>query len=275
MDKIIIEDLEIFANHGYFKEEKVLGQKFLISIQVFLDLKKAIDKDDLGQTVHYGLLCEEVEEEFKGKTFDLIEKAAENLARFILNKHREVKKVIVKLKKPWAPIGKPLKYAAVEIERERCTAYIALGSNMGEKEENLKMAIDIINKSTHTSVTKVSNFLITKPVGYVDQDDFLNAAAEVDTILSMDELVIFLLEVEKDLKRERIIKWGPRTLDLDLLLYEDKVNHSEIAIVPHPRMHERMFVLEPLNEIAPFAFHPLLNKRIFEIKQDLDSRSIG
>lgn len=275
MDKIIIKDLEVFANHGYFKEEKVLGQKFLISINVFLDLKKAIDKDDLGQTVHYGILCEEVEKEFKNKTFDLIEKAAENLAEFILNTHKEVKKVIVNLKKPWAPIGKSLKYAAVQIERERCTAYIALGSNMGDKEENLKKAIDTINKSIHTSVVKVSNFLVTKPVGYVEQDDFLNAAAEIDTILSMDELVIFLLEVEKELKRERLIKWGPRTLDLDLLLYEDKVNHSDIAIVPHPRMHERMFVLEPLSEIAPFAFHPLLNKRIFEIKEELSSRSIG
>ncbi|AWZ48125.1 2-amino-4-hydroxy-6-hydroxymethyldihydropteridine pyrophosphokinase [Clostridiaceae bacterium 14S0207] len=272
MDKIIIKDLEVFANHGYFKEEKALGQKFLISIEVFLNFTKAAKEDDLNKTVHYGILCEEIEKEFKKETFDLIEKATEHLATFVLKTHKEVKKVKVKVKKPWAPIGKSLKYAAVEIERERVTAYIALGSNMGDKEQNIRMAIENTDKSEYIDVKKVSNFYSTKPMGYLDQDDFVNAVMEVETLYSMEELVMFLLCVEKELKRERIIKWGPRTIDLDLILYEDKINTSEIAIVPHPRMHERLFVIEPLCEIAPFVLHPLLNKRIWEIKEDLENK---
>ncbi|WP_142414754.1 2-amino-4-hydroxy-6-hydroxymethyldihydropteridine diphosphokinase [Hathewaya massiliensis] len=272
MDKITIKDLEVFANHGYFKEEKVLGQKFLISLEVGLDFQKAAKEDDLKETVHYGILCEDVEREFKRETFDLIEKAAQYTVDFILNKYPEIMKIKLEVKKPWAPIGKPLKYAAVSIKRRRSKAYIAMGSNMGDKEENLKRAIKLIGESNHTRIKKTSKFYSTKPVGYIEQDDFLNGALEVETTLSIIELIEFLLSVEKELKRERIIKWGPRTLDLDLLLYGDKISSIEEAVVPHPRMHERMFVIEPLCEIAPYALHPLLNKRVWEIKEELTKK---
>lgn len=269
MDKIIIEDLEVFANHGYFKEEKVLGQKFLISLEVSLDFKKAAKEDELRETVHYGILCEDIEREFKRNSFDLIEKAAQYIIDFILGKYPEIKKVKLKVKKPWAPIGKSLKYVAVEMEKRRAKAYIAMGSNMGDREENLKKAINLIEASEHSKIKKVSKFYSTKPVGYLEQDDFLNGALEIETTLSIKDLIEFLLSVEKELKRERIIKWGPRTLDLDLLLYEDEISSIEEAVVPHARMHERMFVIEPLCEIAPYALHPLLNKRIWEIKENL------
>lgn len=270
MDKIIVKDLEVFAHHGYFQEEKVLGQKFVISLEVGLDFNKATKNDDLNETIHYGILCEDVEREFKKEKFDLIEKAAEHITQYLLNKYAEIKIIKVKVKKPWAPIGKPLKYAAVEIERKRAKAYVAMGSNMGNKEENIRTAIDIIKKSNHTKVLKVSSFYSTEPVGYVEQDTFLNGAIEVETTLQPVEFIEYLLSVEKELKRERIIKWGPRTLDLDLILYEDIVLSKEEAVVPHPRMHMRLFVIEPLYEIAPYALHPLLNKRIFEIKEELE-----
>lgn len=270
VDKIIVRDLEIFGNHGVFQEEKVLGQKFILSLEMELDLREAAETGDLSKSVHYGEVCHKAEEVFKSKSCDLIETAAENVAQFILNEYPVVQGVKVLLKKPWAPIQRPVDYAAVEIYRKWHKAYIALGSNLGDKEKNLSDAIKMISSSSHTKVVKKSTFITTEPWGYADQDQFLNGAIEVKTLLSPKALVRYLLHVEQLLKRERIIKWGPRTLDLDVLLYDDIVSADEEIVLPHPRMHERMFVMEPLAEIAPYEVHPLLKKRMIDLKQELD-----
>ena len=269
MDKIYIKDLEVYAHHGVFQEEKNLGQRFLISLELFLSLREAGITDDLTKTVHYGELCQLVEEEFKKESYDLIEKATEKLAEFILLKYDLVQRVKVKIKKPWAPIGKPLKYAAVEVDRSWHTSYIGIGGNMGDKEKNVKGALELINNSYHTKITKTSKFYETRPVGYLEQEDFLNCAIEVKTLLNPLELVRFLLSIEKEFKRERVIRWGPRTLDLDVLLYDNIISSLEEIILPHPRMQERMFVLEPLCDIAPYVIHPILNKPIIQIKASL------
>ncbi|OFI05860.1 bifunctional folate synthesis protein [Clostridium acetireducens DSM 10703] len=270
MDKIYIEDLEVYGYHGVNKEEKSMGQKFLISVEIFTNLRKAALEDNIESTINYAELCYEIEEEFKKEKYDLIEKAAEKLANYILLKYSSVERIKLNIKKPWAPIGKPIKYAAVEVDRKIHKAYIGIGSNMGDKKKNLNEAIEILNDNEFIKVTKISKFYTTKPVGYLEQDDFLNGALEIETLMEPEELVDFLLNVEKKLKRERIIKWGPRTIDLDVLLYDDMVSSNEKIILPHPRMHERMFVLEPLNDIAPYLIHPLLNKRIFQLKNILE-----
>lgn len=272
MDKIYIKDLQVHGFHGVNQQEKDMGQRFLISLQLFLDLKEAGESDDLTKTVNYAQLCFDIEEEFKKKKYDLIEKAAEELSQFILLKYELVNRVKLQIKKPWAPIGKPLDYAAVEIDREWHTAYIAMGSNMGDKKENLKAAIDLINNSLLTKVTKISNFYETEPVGYLEQDNFINAAIEVKTLLSPKKLMVFLLEKEKDLKRERIIKWGPRTIDLDVLLYDALITSQEDIIIPHPRMEERLFVLKPLADIAPYVIHPILNSRIIDLMNKISEK---
>ncbi len=269
MDKIYIKDLEVFAHHGVFQEEKTLGQRFLISLELSLSLREAGTTDDLTKTVHYGELCQLVEEEFKKESYDLIEKATEKVAEFILLKYDLVQRVKVKIKKPWAPIGKPLKYAAVEVDRKWHIAYIGVGGNIGDKEKNVKEALEIINNSYHTQITKTSKFYKTTPVGYIEQEDFLNCAIEIKTLLNPLELVRYLLSIEKELKRERVIRWGPRTIDLDVLLYDDIISSIEEIILPHPRMQERMFVIEPLCDIAPYVMHPILNKLIIQIKESL------
>lgn len=268
MDKIHVKDLEVYAFHGVNKEEKNMGQRFLISLELSLDLRAAGLSDDLSKTINYAELCHNVEKEFTKNKFDLIEKAAEALASYILINYNLVHAVKILLKKPWAPIGKPIDYAAVEIERSWHRAYIALGTNMGDKEHNIKEALEKLN-SNECRVIKVSNILCTKPVGYTNQDDFLNCAAELKTLLTPEELIEFLMGIEKDLKRERIIKWGPRTIDLDVLLYDDIITSREEIIVPHPRMHERLFVLKPLGELAPYVMHPILNKRIKDIEEEV------
>lgn len=265
MDKMYIKDLEIYAFHGVNIEEKNMGQRFIISIDLWLNLREAGQSDDLNKTINYAELCDNIEKEFKKEKYDLIEKCVEELAQYILLNYSLVEKVKILLKKPWAPIGKPLDYAAVEIERMWHRAYIGLGSNIGDKEENLRAALQLLTNET-TKVEKVSSFYGTKPVGYEDQDDFVNCAAEIKTLLTPKELMTFLMDIEKELKRERVIRWGPRTIDLDVLLYDDIITSSEDIIIPHPRMHERLFVLKPLSDIAPYALHPILNKRITELE---------
>ena len=270
MDKMYIKDLQTYAYHGVNIEEKNMGQRFLLSFELSLDLREAGQGDDITKTVNYAELCSSIEREFTKSKYDLIEKCAEELAEYILLDYPQVERVKVLIKKPWAPIGKVLDYAGVEVERFWHIAYIGMGSNVGNKEENFNSAIKLINSRT-TTVERVSDFYITKPVGYTEQEDFLNCALEIKTLLTPKELIVFLLGIEKDLKRERVMRWGPRTIDLDVLLYDDNITSFEEIVIPHPRMHERLFVLKPLSDIAPYLMHPVLNKRIIELYTQIAS----
>ncbi|WP_297422509.1 2-amino-4-hydroxy-6-hydroxymethyldihydropteridine diphosphokinase [Clostridium sp.] len=270
MDKMYIKDLELFGFHGVFEEEKKLGQKFILSFELELDLKLAGKTGDLTKSVHYGELCEKVEEEFNRQNYDLIETVTLNLADFILNEYKIISGVKVFLKKPWAPIKKHLDTVEIMIERRRHKAYIGLGSNMGDKERYLEAAINKISKEKNIDLKKQSSFIITKPWGYLEQEDFVNAVIEIETTLEAEELMELLLKIEEELNRERTIKWGPRTIDLDIIMYDSVVSSDEKVVLPHPRMHEREFVLKPLNEIAPYLMHPVLNKRIFTLLEELN-----
>ena len=131
-------------------------------------------------------------------------------------------------------------------------AYVGLGANLGERERSLRAAVAALDATEGVRVVAVSSFRETDPVGYVDQPRFLNGAAAVDTTLSPRELLDALLAVERSLGRTRGgPRFGPRTVDLDLLLYgEESVDEPDLT-VPHPRLHERAFVLEPLAELDP------------------------
>ena len=269
-DKIYIKDLEIIAYHGVLKEEKELGQRFFISLEIQTDFREAGKNDDLTKTISYAEVCDDIEKIFLTAKYNLIEKCAEEIAEFLLEKYSRISELKVKIKKPWAPIRKAIDHVAVEIVRKRHKAYISLGSNIGDKEKNLNTALEEIKKISGTKIKKVSRFLITKPFGYTEQDDFLNAAAELETLLMPEELLKELLAVEEKLGRIREIKWGPRLIDLDILIFDDEVIDEENLTIPHPWMSERMFVLEPLAEIAPNVVHPLSRKRIRELKNDLE-----
>ena len=272
MDKIYIKDLEIFSFHGVMPEEKVLGQKFILSFELDIDLRIAGKTDDLTKTVHYGELAQKVEEEFTKTSYDLIEKAAEGICEFILLNYPLVKKVKLLLKKPWAPTKKHVEYVAVEIERKWSKVYIAAGANLGEKELTLKEAIEKIDKRKDCVVTKVSNFYTTDPVGYENQDKFVNCVFEINTLQTPSELMDTLLEIEKEFKRERIIRWGPRTLDLDIIFYDDLIIGENDLVIPHKDMENRQFVLEPLMQIAPNFVHPLLRMSVEKLYKNLENK---
>ncbi|MHC1683641.1 MAG: 2-amino-4-hydroxy-6-hydroxymethyldihydropteridine diphosphokinase [Clostridiaceae bacterium] len=269
MDKIYIKDLEVYGYHGVNIEEKNMGQRFLISLELDIELRKAGISDNLNDTVNYAEICYKVEDTFLLHKYDLIEKAAEEVAKTVLINFDKINKVKVLLKKPWAPIGKPLGYAAIEIERRWHTVFISAGSNMGDKKRNIEDAIDILNNREDCKAVKMSQFYETQPVGYLDQDTFVNCAFEIKTLLPADELMVVLLDVEKELKRERVIRYGPRTLDLDIIFYDDIITSDREVIIPHPRAHERQFVMKPLSDIAPYYLHPLLNKRVIDLSEEL------
>lgn len=269
MDKIYIKNFEIFAKHGVFIEEKTLGQKFVLDIELALDLEEAGKTGDLTKSVHYGELALAVEKVFTEKSYDLIETAAEKTAEFILFNYPLVKDVKIKLKKPWAPIGKHLDYAAVEINRGWHEVYLSIGTNLGDKEVNLNTAIEKINNINGVNIEKVSSFIKTEPWGNTNQDEFLNAAIKLKTILSPKRLLKELLNIENEMHRVREVKWGPRIIDLDIVLYDDLVLEEDFITIPHPRMEDREFVLEPLCELAPNKVHPLLKKRIFRLLEEI------
>ena len=151
--------------------------------------------------------------------------------------------------------------------------WIALGSNMGEGRKNLDLAIKMMNERG-VLVEKVSTYIETEPYGYIEQDNFVNAVCIAETKLSPRELLEVLLKIELDMGRVRIIKWGPRTIDLDILFYEDLIIDEEDLKVPHIEIQKRSFVLEPVNEISPDKIHPVFKKTVHQLLLDLNSCDI-
>ncbi|MBY7141652.1 2-amino-4-hydroxy-6-hydroxymethyldihydropteridine diphosphokinase [Virgibacillus sp. NKC19-3] len=141
------------------------------------------------------------------------------------------------------------------------SAFIALGSNIEPRGEYLRKALHLLSEEGSIIIREKSSIYETAPVGYTDQSDFLNMVIEVDTSLSSYDLLEFCQKVEQKLGRDRKIRFGPRTIDLDILIYNQENSEIESLIIPHPRMHERAFVLIPLDEIAPDLIIPTLGMR--------------
>ena len=269
-DKIIIKDLEVFSFHGAMKEENILGQKFLISVELFLDTYIASVVDDLSKSINYAEVCNFIKDFMLNNTFKLIETVANRLAEKLLMKYVELDAIKIRIKKPWAPILLSIKYVAVEIERKWNTVYLSLGSNLGDKKQNIDKAIETIKYNSKCKILNIADFLETNPVGYLAQDDFLNTCIEIKTIYEPFELLRFLKKIESDLGREKTVKWGPRIIDIDIILFNDSIINTTYLTIPHIEMQNRYFVLKPLSQIAPYIKNPVLNKTVIELYKEIN-----
>jgi dihydroneopterin aldolase / 2-amino-4-hydroxy-6-hydroxymethyldihydropteridine diphosphokinase len=147
-------------------------------------------------------------------------------------------------------------------------AYVGMGSNLGDKEANLREAIGYL-RSAGCVINKASSMYITEPWGLRDQPLFVNMAVEVEISLTPCQLLRSLKSIESLMGRDDTLKWGPRIIDLDILLFDNLIIRGDKLTVPHPLLHEREFALAPLAEIAPYAVHPILQKSVSELLREV------
>ncbi len=269
MDCLYIEDLEVFANHGMFAEEASLGQKFLVSVKFYYDVSSSAKDDDIKQSVNYAKVCTDITKWMKENRCKLIETVAVRLAEKLLGDLPIVRETEVTIKKPWAPIGLPVECVSITVKRGWHTAFLSIGSNMGDKKKYLDDGIAFLKADSRIRMISVSDYIETKPYGGVEQDDFLNGAVKIETILTPDSLLELIHDAENAAGRKREVRWGPRTLDIDILLYDDLIVNTPDLVIPHPDMANRDFVLRPLSMIAPEAFHPVLKKSVSAMHSDI------
>ncbi len=256
MDRILIEDLRVLTIIGALPHEREIAQPLRIDLSIGVDLHNAGRSDELNDTVHYGLVCERVVEMARDSKDILLERLAAKVADVVLE-FDLVELVEVKVTKLRPPVPEPVESTSVCVTRTRAEAaappledhevIVALGSNLGDREGYLRFAVGELG-----NVVALSQVYETEPVGGPDgQDAYLNMVVKVQTSLDPYAFIRRCQRIEANALRQRIVHWGPRTLDVDVLFYDDVHITSEKLTVPHPRINERRFVLTPLSEIAP------------------------
>lgn len=271
MDQIIVEDLQVYAYHGVYREENEKGQNFYVSVILDTDTRAAGMADDLALSTNYGEVCRFLHTSLLEHTYQLIETAAEKTTEALLLRFPKVRRVTMELKKPEAPVPIPFGSISVRITRGWHRVCLACGSNMGDRKAHLQAAVDALRKDERCRLLGVSDWIETTPYGGVEQADYLNGALLAETLYTPQELLYALQRIEAGEDRERKVRWGPRTLDLDILLYEDVVMDTEELTIPHRDMINRDFVLRPLAQIAPYDQHPVYHKAIVELLRKVET----
>ncbi|MBQ7933662.1 MAG: 2-amino-4-hydroxy-6-hydroxymethyldihydropteridine diphosphokinase [Lachnospiraceae bacterium] len=271
LDEIRIDNLEVFAHHGVYPEETRDGQNFYVNGVLYCTTRTAGLADDLSLSTNYGEVCHFIHQWMQEHTFLLIESVAERLAEEILVQFPLVKAIDLEIRKPYAPIGLPFQSVSVKIHRGWHRVFLAMGSNMGNREQYIRNGIKALEAYPQVRIKQVSSLLVTKPYGGVEQEDFLNGAMEIETLWTPEELLEQLHRIEAAADRKREIHWGPRTLDLDIIFYDKEIVETADLQIPHVDMQNRYFVLKPLSELAPYFRHPLLGKTVSELLGAVDT----
>ena len=255
-DVIEINGIRAVTIVGALPHEREIPQPLRIDLSFEVDLRDAGSSDELGDTVNYGLVADRVVAAVEESKDVLLERLVARIADEVLAFDR-VEAVTAKLTKLRPPIAVDASDTAVKIRRTRAeaqipphtvhTAYVALGSNLGDRLGFLRLGVAGLG-----NVTAMSDVYETDPVGGPeDQGPFLNMVVEVETSLDPFALLRRCQLIEAEAMRQRVVHWGPRTLDVDIVLFDGVMMESEDLTIPHPRYAERRFVLAPLADIAP------------------------
>ncbi len=258
-DRIVVTGIRGTGFHGVFEHERRDGQEFVVDVAIEMDLRRPGRSDNLVDTVHYGEIAAQVVERITGEPFDLIEALAEVISADILRRDR-VEVVDVVVHKPQAPVGVPVTDIRVEIRRERGTrVVIALGSNVGDRVTTLTDAVEQLAEVPRLTVTGVSDLVESDPFGGPAQPAYLNGVVLATFSGSPTALLRALHAIEHRNGRTREIRWGARTLDLDLVQFgtpgsdRERLSDTPALLLPHPRAHEHNFVLMPWAQVDPEA----------------------
>jgi dihydroneopterin aldolase/2-amino-4-hydroxy-6-hydroxymethyldihydropteridine diphosphokinase len=256
-DQIVLTGVSARGFHGVLDAEKRNGQTFVVDVHLSLDLNRAGRTDELSATVNYAEVASAVVNRVTGPPFDLIERLAEVIADDVLA-FPLVEAVEVVVHKPEAPVGQPFTDVAVRIRRRNGPrTVIALGSNLGDRGRTLSLAVDALRSLPGFTVTSVSPIVETDPMGGPEQPPYLNAVVVGRTTLDPEALLAELHRIEAAHGRTREVRWGARTLDLDLIQFgepgsgHEVVSADDALTLPHPRAAERAFVLVPWAEADP------------------------
>lgn len=270
MDEIFLEDIEVFAHHGVYDFEKKNGQRFFVSVRFFI--KSLTENDNLSDTINYGEVALKIESFMKETQYNLLESLASGIAAKLLYDYELAQEVEVTVKKPDAPIN--VKFGNVMVVKRMGwhTAYLGIGSNIGDRKSYLDGAVKGFEGNEKCKVQRISSYIETKPYGVADQGDFLNAALMIKTLLSPQQLLNLCHELEKKAGRVKTRRWGERTLDVDILAYDSLILDEKDLKIPHIEMHMRDFVLIPMNEIAAGFVHPVLQKTIYMLLKENQNR---
>jgi len=250
-DHIVLQGISARGFHGVLDAEKRDGQDFVVDVTLEVDLRRAGRSDLLLHTVNYAEVAADVVALITGPSLDLIETLADRIALVALRRPL-VQVVQVTVHKPQAPVGVPFGDVQVVVERRRdVPVVIALGANLGAVQSTLASAVRQMAEIDGLRVTAVSELFESDPVGGPEQPDYLNAVVLARTRLAPFALLTELHRIEADHGRVRETRWGARSLDCDLIQYgdpgsdSDRVSDDPALILPHPRAHERAFVLAP------------------------------
>lgn len=267
---IHINGLEVHANHGVFEAEKELGQRFYINAVLYLDFQAAVSSNDLENTVHYGFVGQDIIDFFKTNRCDLIETISHKLVNMLFSKYPLVAKIELEVVKPWAPLKFSFDSVKTKVVEAKQDVYIALGGNVGCSEELFESAIEQISKLEGVYQLERSNQYRSKPFGSVAQNDFLNMAIKIETNIHPTRLHALLQAIELKLGRERKIHWGPRSIDLDIILYGTEIITTKQLLIPHRYMTKRDFVLKPLLDLNQYLIDPRTNMPLIDYYERLD-----
>lgn len=257
--RVSITGVTAYGHHGVLDHEKRDGQEFVVDVVMEIDIAAAAAQDDLRRTVNYAEVAGDVVAVVEGPPLDLIEALADRIAGAVLARDL-VEAVEVTVHKPHAPVGVPFADVTVQLRRVRdVQVVIALGANLGDAERTVRAAARSLRRVRGLLGVRLSPLYRTSPVGGPDQDDYTNAVVLARTRLSPPSLLAALHRLEQEAGRTRAVRWGPRTLDLDLIQYGLPGTPGEVRseaaelLLPHPRAHERAFVLQPWADLDPAA----------------------